>query len=147
MVEDLLVAVIDVVLSRGWKRWRRLRMSRKVEALNRGETVRVRCAARFRRSGGRRLGAYLMVTPKGVFVSTTDGTVSNLCLGTPGSGVEIVAEQSVIVYDVDGRQLEVLLPAGEEALLTAVAARLPGIDYGWPRAQGIPPVPPGPTPG
>lgn len=144
MLEDLFDYVTEALGRRGWEHWRRRRISRTIAALSRGEAVRIRCEARFRGSGGRRLGAHLMVTSEGVFVSTADGTVSNLCLGTADSRVEIITEQLMMVCDVAGRQLEVLLPAGEESLLSAVVARLPDSDNEQHRAGGIPP---GPTQG
>ncbi|MFD9033514.1 hypothetical protein ACFVZW_20525 [Streptomyces sp. NPDC059567] len=126
----LLVIVTQPLLHRMQKRWHSVRTAQRVAALNRGETVRVRCAARFRNSGGDRRRAYLTATSEGVFVSTADGTVSKLQLGTPDTQVTIVAELSMLVCDVAGRQLEVLLAAGEDRLLQAVAARLPDCDTG-----------------
>ncbi|MFB7611669.1 hypothetical protein [Streptomyces gardneri] len=99
-------------------------MAQTVDALSRGATVRIRCATRFRNSGGGRQRAYLTVRAKDAFVSTADGTVPNVRLGAPGTNLEIIAELSMIVCDVAGRQLEVLLPAGEELLLQAVTANL-----------------------
>ncbi|GAA3500877.1 hypothetical protein GCM10019016_079840 [Streptomyces prasinosporus] len=65
-----------------------------------------------------------MVQAEGVFLSTTDGTVSNLQLGTPGATVEVVNELSMVLCNVAGRQLEVLLPATEDRLFKAVADTL-----------------------
>lgn len=119
-----LATLADWVLSRTLKRWRRRRTSQKVAALSRGETVRIRCAARFRNSGGARHRANLTVGADGVFLSTVDDTVSTVQLGTPPTSVTIAAELSMIVCDVAGRQLEVLLPAGEDRLFKAVAVSL-----------------------
>ncbi|WP_329124842.1 hypothetical protein [Streptomyces sp. NBC_01353] len=116
--------VANPVLDWIQKRWRRRRSSQTIAALNRGESVHIRCATRFRNSGGGRHRASLAVRAEGVFLSTVDGTVSELQLGTPGNGVEIVAEFSMMVCDVAGRQLEVLLPAGESHLFKAVAVSL-----------------------
>ena len=124
-VSVLLVIVTQPLLHRIQKRWHSVRMAQRVAALNRGETVRIRCAARFRNSGGGRRRAHLTATHEGVFVSTADGTVSKLQLGTPDTQVTVVAELSMLVCDVAGRQLEVLLAAGEGRLLKAMAARLP----------------------
>ncbi|MFB7374763.1 hypothetical protein ACFC0D_33540 [Streptomyces sp. NPDC056222] len=126
--------VAQPLLHRIQKRWRSVRMSRRVAALNRGETVRIRCAARFRNSGGGRRRAHLTVKPEGVFVSTADGAVSKLQLGTPDTRVTVVAELSMLVCNVDGRLLEVLLAAEEDRLLKAVTARLPECDSRNPAA-------------
>ncbi|MEU6882886.1 hypothetical protein [Streptomyces sp. NPDC046712] len=120
----IFVIVANTILHRIQKRWRRRRSSQTVAALNRGGTVHIRCAARFRNSGGGRNRAGLTVRAQGVFLSTVDGVVSELQLGTPDTDVEIVAELSMVVCDVAGRQLEVLLPAGESRLFGAVAVRL-----------------------
>lgn len=121
----VLVAIVaEPLLRRTRNRWRRRRISKTVGALSSGQTVRIRCAARFRSSGGGRHRAYLTVRAEEAFVSTVDGTVSNVRLGAPGTTLDFTAEQSMIVCDVAGRQLEILLPAGEERLLQAVATRL-----------------------
>ncbi|MGW1118315.1 hypothetical protein ACWD5B_14575 [Streptomyces tanashiensis] len=121
----VLVAIVaEPLLRRTRNRWRRRRVSQTVGALSRGRTVRIKCAARFRHSGGGRQRAHLTVRAEEAFLSTLDGTVSKVQLGAPGTTLEIIAEQSMIVCDVAGRQLEVLLPAGEEQLLQAVATRL-----------------------
>ncbi|MET7621916.1 hypothetical protein [Streptomyces sp. NPDC005408] len=116
--------VADPLLRRIRKLWRKRRISRTVAGLKRGEAVRIRCDVRFRNSGGKRHRARLAVKAEGVFLSTIDGTVSNLQLRTPGTTVEIVAELSMMVCNVAGRQLEVLLPTGEDRLLKAVAGSL-----------------------
>ncbi|MFF5485745.1 hypothetical protein ACFY7Y_05940 [Streptomyces virginiae] len=118
--------VAEPLIRRTRNRWRRRRVSQIVGALSRGESVRIRCAARFRNSGGGRRRAHLTVTSEDAFISTADGAVSKVRLRAPGTNVEIITESSMIVCDVTGRQLEILLPAGEETLLQAVAARLPG---------------------
>lgn len=103
------------------KGWRRRRIARTVAALNRGKTTHIRCAARFRNAGGARHRARMTVKAEGVFLSTIDSTVSNLPLGTPG---EVIAELSMLVCTVAGRQLEIWLPAEEDGLFKAVVARL-----------------------
>ncbi|GGY17329.1 hypothetical protein GCM10010299_23160 [Streptomyces tanashiensis] len=121
----VLVAIVaEPLLRRTRNRWRRRRVSQTVGALSRGQSVRIRCAARFRHSGGGRQRAHLTVRAEGAFISTVGGTLSKVRLGAPGTTLEIIAEQSMIVCDVAGRQLEVLLPTGEERLIQAVAARL-----------------------
>ncbi|MFJ7967070.1 hypothetical protein [Streptomyces sp. NPDC096324] len=107
-------------------RWRKMRVSQTVAALNRGDAVRIRCAARFRNSGGGRHRAHLTVKAEGVFLSTSDRTIAKHQLGTPDTRdtVEVVAELSMLVCNVAGRQLEILLPSGEDLLLKAVLARL-----------------------
>ncbi|MFF2363761.1 hypothetical protein ACFVU0_13725 [Streptomyces sp. NPDC058122] len=107
-------------------RWRKMRVSQTVAALNRGDAIRIRCAARFRNSGGGRHRAHLTVKAEGFFLSTSDGTVAKHQLGTPRTRdtVEVVAELSMLVCNVAGRQLEILLPSGEDLLLKAVLARL-----------------------
>ncbi|MET8138390.1 MULTISPECIES: hypothetical protein [unclassified Streptomyces] len=121
----VLAIVAEPLLRRIRKRWRRRRVSRTVAALNRGENAHIRCAARFRNSGGGRHRARLTVKAEGVFLSTFDDTVSKLRLGTPRTSVEVVAELSMMVCNVAGRQLEILLPAEEDRLFKAVVARLP----------------------
>lgn len=116
--------VADPLLRRIRKLWRAHRVSRTVAGLNRGETVRIRCDARFRNDGGERRRARLVVQAEGVFLSTIDGTVSNLRLGAPDTTVEIVAQRSMMVCNVAGRQLEVLLPTVEDRLFKAVAGTL-----------------------
>jgi len=112
------------LLRRIHKLRREHRISQTVAALNRGETVRIRCDARFRKAGGERHSARLVAQAEGVFLSTIDGTVSNLQLGAPGATVEIVAWRWMMLSNVDGRQLEVLLSTGEDRLLNAVASTL-----------------------
>ncbi|MGX1540948.1 hypothetical protein [Streptomyces adustus] len=131
MWEKLFVTVIfammaESILRRIQKRWRRMRIRRTVAALSHGGTARIRCAARFRNSGGRRRRARLTAEAAGVFLSTADGTVAKLRLGTPLASVEAVAERSMLVCDVAGRQLEVLFPAEEDRLFEAVVARIFG---------------------
>ncbi|MGW1966641.1 hypothetical protein ACWCPD_41035 [Streptomyces sp. NPDC001935] len=107
-------------------RWRKMRISQTVAALNRGDAARVRCAARFHNSGGSRHRARLAFNAAGVLLSATDGAIAQLELGnslTPDN-VEAVVERSMLVCNVDGRQLEILLPSGEDRLLEAVLARL-----------------------
>src|SRR5262249_38906590 len=116
--------VADPLRRRIRELWHQRRISQTIAALNRGETVRIRCDARFRNSGGGRHRARLTVQAEGVFLSTFDGTVSNLQLGTPGMTIEIVAELSMMLCNVAGQQLEVLLPTGEDRLLKAVAGTL-----------------------
>ncbi|MFD3943343.1 hypothetical protein [Streptomyces sp. NPDC058579] len=119
--------VADSLLHRIRRLWRRMRRSQTVAALNRGETVHIRCAARFRNTGGRRHRATLTVKAEGAFLTTLDGTVSDLQLGVPATSVEIVAERSMMVCEVAGRQLEVLLPDEENEenhLLKAVEISL-----------------------
>ncbi|MFJ6355331.1 hypothetical protein ACIQKB_38465 [Streptomyces sp. NPDC092046] len=70
-------------------------------------------------------------------MSTADGSASNVQLGAPGANVEIIAELSTIVCVTAGRQLEVLLPAGEEQLLKAVATCLPGSDITHLASDGV----------
>ncbi|MFE1285760.1 hypothetical protein [Streptomyces sp. NPDC058751] len=127
-VTMILALVTEPILSRVQKRWRRMRIVRTVAALERGDTARIRCAARFRNSGGGRHRARLTVKAEGVFPSTADGTVTELRLGAPSPTVEaeVVAERSMLVYDVAGRRLEILLPAEEDRLFTAVLARALG---------------------
>jgi hypothetical protein len=132
----LVAIVAEPILRRIRNRWRRKRMSQAVAALNRGDTVRIRCAARFRNSGGGRRRACLTVGTEGAVISTADGTISKVQLGAPGTNIEIIAELSMITCDVSGRQLEVLLPAGEELLLKAVAASLPDSATERPTAKG-----------
>ncbi|MER5599023.1 hypothetical protein [Streptomyces sp. NPDC002265] len=131
MWDQLFGAVVVAIMAeplirriRKW--WRRLRIGRTVAALSRGDTARIRCAARFRNSGGGRHRARLTAEAGGVFLSTTDGTVVRLRLGAPLTGVEIVAEHAMLVCDTAGRQLEILLPAEEDHLFQAVVARILG---------------------
>jgi hypothetical protein len=119
-----IAVVADPLLRRIRELWRKRRISRTVAALNRGETVHIRCDARFRNSGGERHRARLTVQAEGVLLSTFDGTVSNLQLRAPGMSVEIVAELSMMLCNVAGRPLEVLLPSREDRLLKAVAGIL-----------------------
>ncbi|MFJ2058026.1 hypothetical protein ACIOMM_19025 [Streptomyces sp. NPDC087908] len=128
----LLALVAQPLLHQIQGRWHSVRASRRVAALNRGEPIHIRCAARFRNAGGGRRRARLAVKPEGVFVSTADGTVSKLQLGTPDTRVTVVAELSMMVCNVAGRELEVLLTAGDDRLLIAVAARLPNCGYEHP---------------
>ncbi|MFF3872074.1 hypothetical protein [Streptomyces sp. NPDC001978] len=116
--------VVDPLLRRIRKVRRERRISQTIAALDRGGTIRIRCDARFRNTGGKRHRARLVVRAEGVFLSTVDGTVSNLQLGTPGVTVEVVNELSMVLCNVAGRQLEVLLPPGEDRLLKAVAETL-----------------------
>ncbi|MFE2581423.1 hypothetical protein [Streptomyces sp. NPDC059378] len=112
-------------------------IGRTVAALSHGDTARIRCAARFRNSGGGRHRARLTAEAGGVFLSTADGTVARLPLGAPPTtGIEIVAEHSMLVCDTAGRQLEILLPAGEDHLFQAVVARIMG--GGNVKARGVP---------
>ncbi|MGW3911467.1 hypothetical protein ACWEBX_08040 [Streptomyces sp. NPDC005070] len=124
----VLAVVAELLLRPIRKRWHRRRISQTVAALNRGKTTRIRCAARFRNSGGGRHRARLTVKADGVFLSTVDSTVARLRLGTPHTSVEVVAERSMMVCSVAGRQLEILLPAEEDRLFKAVVARL--LDHG-----------------
>ncbi|MFD9007324.1 hypothetical protein ACFV0T_41460 [Streptomyces sp. NPDC059582] len=119
----VLATVAEPLLRRIQKRWRSWRISRTVAALDCGGTVRIRCAARFRNSGGGRHRARLTVTAEGVFLSTVDGAVTHLRLGTARGGVTVVAERSMLVCNAAGRQLEILLPAGEERLFKALVVR------------------------
>ena len=125
-VAVVLAGVVQPLLHRIRKRWHGRRVSRTVEALNRGGTARVDCAARFRNSGGGRHRARLTAEAGGVFLSTADGTVARLRLGAPLTDVEIVAEHSMLVCDAAGRRLEILLPAEEDHLFQAVVARIRG---------------------
>ncbi|MCT9007029.1 hypothetical protein ACWGKW_27255 [Streptomyces sp. NPDC054766] len=120
----VLAIVTEPLLRPIQKRLRRSRISRRVAAVNRGETTRIRCAARFRNSGGARHRARLTVKTEGVFLSTLDGKVAELRLGTPRTSVEAAAELSMMVCNVAGRQLEIWLPAEEDRLFKAVVARL-----------------------
>ncbi|MFB7245643.1 hypothetical protein CW362_09725 [Streptomyces populi] len=140
-VAVVLAGVVQPLLHRIRKRWHGRRVSRTVEALNRGGTARVDCAARFRNSGGGRHRARLTVKAEGVFLSTKDGTVAELRIGTPHSDVEVVAELSMLVCDVAGRQLEILLPAEEDHLFKALEARLLDRGDGLPTAAGAAPGP------
>ncbi|WP_162624778.1 hypothetical protein [Streptomyces cadmiisoli] len=123
---DTLVVIVGfaVVVDPLLRRIRRLsqerRISRTVAALGTGGTVRIRCDARFRNAGGKRHRARLVVQAEGAFLSTVDGKVPNLELSTPAATVEVVNDLSMVLCNVDGRQLEVLLPAGEDRLLKAV---------------------------
>ncbi|MFF3418481.1 hypothetical protein ACFYW9_27855 [Streptomyces sp. NPDC002698] len=126
MWENLSVTVALAIVTGpllGWiqKGWRRRHIARTVASLNRGKNTHIRCAARFRNSGGARHRARLTVKAEGVFLSTVDSTVSKLPLGTPR---EVVAELSMLVCNVAGRQLEIWLPAEEDRLFKAVVARL-----------------------
>lgn len=116
--------VVDPLLRRMRKVWREHRISQTIAALDRGGTIRIPCDARFRNAGGKRHRARLVVQAGGVFLSTIDGTVSNLQLGPAGATVEVVNELSMMLCNVAGRQLEVLLPPGEDRLLKAVAETL-----------------------
>ncbi|MFD5570494.1 hypothetical protein [Streptomyces cadmiisoli] len=120
----LFVSIAAELLRRVRDQWRIRRTSRTVEALGRGETVRIRCAARFRSSGGARRRAYLTVGAEGAFISTSDGSVSKAQLDAPGVNPQSTPTLSMIVCTVAGRKLEVLLPSGQRALFEAVAARL-----------------------
>ncbi|MFG2946238.1 hypothetical protein [Streptomyces adustus] len=123
-VTVVVATMAEPLLRRMRQRWRRMRIRRTVAALSQGDTTHVRCATRFRNSGGRRRRARLTVEAAGVFLSSADGTVAKLQLGTPLATVEVVAERSMLVCDVAGRQLEILLPAEEDRLFEAVAARI-----------------------
>lgn len=114
------VRVADWILPR----WRRRRHAQMISALRGGETVDIRCAARFRNSGGARHRATLTLRAEGVFLSTADGTLQELQLGTAATDVELVSERAMLLCDVDGRQLEVLLRDEEGHLFRAVALSL-----------------------
>ncbi|MFD7876654.1 hypothetical protein ACFV5G_21535 [Streptomyces sp. NPDC059766] len=118
------------------KWWRRMCIGRTVAALSHGGTARIRCAARFRNSGGGRRRARLTAEAGGVFLSTADGTVARLRLGGSLTIAEIVAEHSMLVCETAGRQLEILLPAEEDHLFQAVVARILG--DGKVMARGVP---------
>ncbi|MCX4648594.1 MULTISPECIES: hypothetical protein [unclassified Streptomyces] len=117
-------AVADLIRRRIRELWHKRRVPQTVAALRRGETVRIRCDARFRNAGGQRHRARLVVHAEGAFLSTVDGTVSNVQLAPPGANVEVVTERSMLLCNVAGRQLEVLLPTGDDRLLKAVASAL-----------------------
>lgn len=119
-----LAALAEPLLRRMKKRWRRMRVSRTVAMLTRGDSARIRCAARFRNTGGARHRARLTVKAEGVFLTIADGTNATPRPGMLLTGVEVVAERSMLVCTVAGRQLEILLPADEDRLLRAVTARL-----------------------
>ncbi|MEU4272574.1 hypothetical protein [Streptomyces sp. NPDC026092] len=128
---DTILLIMFYVILAHWvfyqiaRLWRRMRRSRTIAALSRGEAVRIRCDARFRNTGGRRHRATLTVGAEGTFLTTADGTVSDLRLGVPATSVEIVVERSMMVCDVAGRQLEVLQPDEEDPeyrLIKAVAS-------------------------
>ncbi|MEU0785348.1 hypothetical protein ABZ341_27680 [Streptomyces sp. NPDC006173] len=129
LYDTVVLAIVGELLLRPIReQWHRRGISQTVAALNRGKATRIRCAARFRNSGGGRHRARLTVTADGVFLSTVDSTVAELRLGTPHTSVEVVAEHSMMVCSVAGRQLEIWLPAEEDRLFKAVVARL--LDHG-----------------
>jgi hypothetical protein len=132
----VLAVVSEPLLRRMRKGWRRRRIARTVTELTRGKTVHIRCAARFRNSGGGRHRARLTVKAEGVFLSTVDSTVSKLRLGTPR---EVVAELSMLVCSAAGRQLEIWLPVEEDRLFKAVVARLLDCSDEHPVTTGIVP--------
>lgn len=76
-------AVADLIRRRIRELWHKRRVPQTVAALRRGETVRIRCDARFRNAGGQRHRARLVVHAEGAFLSTVDGTVSNVQLAPP----------------------------------------------------------------
>ncbi|MFD6550796.1 hypothetical protein [Streptomyces sp. NPDC058398] len=122
----ILAIMAESLFRRIRRRWRKMCVRQTVAALSRGDTARIRCAARFRNSGGGRHRAHLTVEAESVSLSTTDGTVAKLQFATPLTSVEVIAERSMLVCDTDGRQLEILLPTGEDRLFNAVIARLLG---------------------
>ncbi|MFF3883633.1 hypothetical protein [Streptomyces sp. NPDC001914] len=135
LVTMILAIMAESLLRRIRRRWRKVRVRQTVAALSRGDTAHIRCAARFRNSGGGRHRARLTVQADDVSLSTSDGTVAKLLFRSPLTGVEVVAERSMLVCDADGRQLEILLPAGEDRLFHAVVARLLGCGNEHPAAD------------
>ncbi|MFE4703293.1 hypothetical protein ACFRIC_40120 [Streptomyces sp. NPDC056738] len=125
-VTMILAIMAESLLRRIRRRWHRMRVRQTVAALSRGDTARIRCAARCRNSGGGRHRARLTVEAEGASLSTSDGTVEQLQFRTPLTSVEVVPERSMLVYNTGGRQFEILLPAGEDRLFDAVVARLLG---------------------